>query len=55
MIASTCLAVLFVPSFYAVLQSYEEWRTRKKKPKATPAPAEPGPPAAAEQGVVTGA
>jgi HAE1 family hydrophobic/amphiphilic exporter-1 len=32
MIASTCLAVLFVPSFFAVLQRYEEWRKSKKKP-----------------------
>jgi hydrophobic/amphiphilic exporter-1 (mainly G- bacteria), HAE1 family len=29
MIASTCLAVLFVPSFFAVLQRFEEWRKRK--------------------------
>ena len=28
MIASTCLAVLFVPSFFAVLQRFEEWRKR---------------------------
>ena len=26
MIASTCLAVLFVPSFFVVLQRFEEWR-----------------------------
>jgi HAE1 family hydrophobic/amphiphilic exporter-1 len=32
MIASTCLAVLFVPSFYVVLQRFEEWRTRRKAP-----------------------
>jgi HAE1 family hydrophobic/amphiphilic exporter-1 len=25
MIASTCLAVLFVPSFFAVIQRFEEW------------------------------
>ena len=25
MIASTCLAVLFVPSFFTVLQKFEEW------------------------------
>ncbi|MCK0195725.1 multidrug efflux RND transporter permease subunit [Ancylobacter sp. 6x-1] len=37
MLASTCLAVLFVPSFYTVLQSFEEWRQRRK----APAPAEP--------------
>ena len=29
MIASTCLAVLFVPSFFTVLQGFEEWRKRK--------------------------
>jgi HAE1 family hydrophobic/amphiphilic exporter-1 len=29
-IASTCLAVLFVPSFFAVLQGFEEWRKAKK-------------------------
>jgi hypothetical protein len=32
-IASTCLAVLFVPSFFSVLQGFEEWR---KAPKKTP-------------------
>jgi hydrophobic/amphiphilic exporter-1 (mainly G- bacteria), HAE1 family len=30
-IASTCLAVLFVPSFFVVLQRFEEWRKAKKK------------------------
>jgi hydrophobic/amphiphilic exporter-1 (mainly G- bacteria), HAE1 family len=30
-IASTCLAVLFVPSFFAVLQGFEEWRKARKK------------------------
>jgi hydrophobic/amphiphilic exporter-1 (mainly G- bacteria), HAE1 family len=34
MIASTCLAVLFVPSFFVVLQRFEEWR----KPGKVPAP-----------------
>ena len=35
MIASTCLAVLFVPSFFTVLQKFEESRkSRKKKPAA---------------------
>ncbi|MDR7143920.1 efflux RND transporter permease subunit [Rhizobium sp. BE258] len=29
MIASTCLAVLFVPSFYVVLQRFEEYRKRR--------------------------
>jgi HAE1 family hydrophobic/amphiphilic exporter-1 len=33
MLASTCLAVLFVPSFFAVLQRFEEWRAGKKKKK----------------------
>ncbi len=37
MIASTCLAVLFVPSFFAVLQKFEESRKASKQP----APAEP--------------
>ena len=32
MIASTCLAVLFVPSFFAVLQRFDEWRRRGKHP-----------------------
>ncbi|HET7882990.1 MAG TPA: efflux RND transporter permease subunit [Acetobacteraceae bacterium] len=32
MIASTCLAVLFVPSFFAVLQRFDEWRKRKGHP-----------------------
>src|SRR5271166_5882195 len=30
-IASTCLAVLFVPSFFSVLQGFEEWRKARKK------------------------
>src|SRR5438270_12860658 len=29
MIASTCLAVLFVPSLFVVVQRYEEWRKRR--------------------------
>jgi HAE1 family hydrophobic/amphiphilic exporter-1 len=29
-IASTCLAVLLVPSFFAVLQGFDEWRKAKK-------------------------
>jgi hydrophobic/amphiphilic exporter-1 (mainly G- bacteria), HAE1 family len=32
MIASTCLAVLFVPSFFVVVQRFEEWRKAHKKP-----------------------
>src|SRR5262245_39185669 len=34
MIASTCLAVLFVPSFYVVLQRFEEFRSRRRKAPA---------------------
>ena len=35
MLASTCLAVLFVPSFFVVVQRFEEWRkTRKNRPAA---------------------
>ncbi len=34
MIASTCLAVLFVPSFYVVLQRLEEFRKRRSKAPA---------------------
>jgi hydrophobic/amphiphilic exporter-1 (mainly G- bacteria), HAE1 family len=30
MIASTCLAVLFVPCFFVMLQKVEEWRKRRK-------------------------
>jgi hydrophobic/amphiphilic exporter-1 (mainly G- bacteria), HAE1 family len=32
-IASTCLAVLFVPSFFAVLQRFDEARKARKQPK----------------------
>jgi HAE1 family hydrophobic/amphiphilic exporter-1 len=35
-IASTCLAVLFVPSFFAVLQKFDERKAKKPQP-ATPA------------------
>jgi HAE1 family hydrophobic/amphiphilic exporter-1 len=41
MLASTCLAVLFVPSFFVVVRRFEEWRaSRKAKPAAKAAPAE---------------
>jgi HAE1 family hydrophobic/amphiphilic exporter-1 len=45
MLASTCLAVLFVPSFYVVVRRFEEWRMARsaaktpKRPAATAAPA----------------
>ena len=32
MIASTCLAVLFVPSFFVVVQRFEEWLSDRKRP-----------------------
>jgi len=32
-IASTCLAVLFVPSFFTVLQRFDESRRTRKQPK----------------------
>jgi HAE1 family hydrophobic/amphiphilic exporter-1 len=44
MLASTCLAVLFVPSFFTVLQRFEEWRKgRGAKPKAPALPHTPAP------------
>jgi HAE1 family hydrophobic/amphiphilic exporter-1 len=37
MLASTCLAVLFVPAFFVVVQRFENWRAeRKKTPAAQP-------------------
>jgi HAE1 family hydrophobic/amphiphilic exporter-1 len=46
MLASTCLAVLFVPSFFALLQRFEEWRkgrgSRPAAPIATSAQASAG-------------
>jgi hydrophobic/amphiphilic exporter-1 (mainly G- bacteria), HAE1 family len=37
MIASTCLAVVFVPSFYVVMQRLDERRTRRTTPDGAPA------------------
>jgi hydrophobic/amphiphilic exporter-1 (mainly G- bacteria), HAE1 family len=37
MIASTCLAVLFVPSLFVVVQRFEEWRASRKSPHIQPA------------------
>jgi HAE1 family hydrophobic/amphiphilic exporter-1 len=34
MIASTCLAVLFVPSFFIIVQRFEEWLAARKRPVA---------------------
>jgi HAE1 family hydrophobic/amphiphilic exporter-1 len=44
MAASTCLAVLFVPSFFVVLQRFQEWISPRKAaaPEATAAAAEHG-------------
>jgi HAE1 family hydrophobic/amphiphilic exporter-1 len=41
MIASTCLAVLFVPSFFTVLQRFEERLKARKQPTAPSTPAVP--------------
>jgi HAE1 family hydrophobic/amphiphilic exporter-1 len=40
MIASTCLAVLFVPPFFAVVQRFEEWRKARKGLSPAGRPAE---------------
>jgi HAE1 family hydrophobic/amphiphilic exporter-1 len=40
MLASTCLAVLFVPPFFAVVQRFEEWRTARKVSAPARKPAE---------------
>jgi HAE1 family hydrophobic/amphiphilic exporter-1 len=37
MLASTCLAVLFVPSLFVVIQRLEEWRATRKSPRIQPA------------------
>jgi hydrophobic/amphiphilic exporter-1 (mainly G- bacteria), HAE1 family len=37
MLASTCLAVLFVPSLFVVIQRFEEWRASRKAPRIQPA------------------
>ena len=34
MLASTCLAVLFVPTFFVVIQRFENWLAERKKRKA---------------------
>ncbi len=44
MIASTCLAVLFVPSFFTVLQRIEERRKPRKAPKTALPPTAPAAP-----------
>jgi HAE1 family hydrophobic/amphiphilic exporter-1 len=37
MLASTCLAVLFVPTFFVVVQGFENWLKERKKKTAEPA------------------
>ncbi len=39
MIASTCLAVLFVPSFFVPVQRFEEWRKGQRQKQVPVAPA----------------
>jgi HAE1 family hydrophobic/amphiphilic exporter-1 len=43
MLASTCLAVLFVPTFFVVVQRFENWLAQRKQSKAgvQPAPQTP--------------
>jgi HAE1 family hydrophobic/amphiphilic exporter-1 len=41
MIASTCLVVVFVPSFYVVMQQLEERRKGKPAPQAAPSLVQP--------------
>ncbi|HXL32784.1 MAG TPA: efflux RND transporter permease subunit, partial [Bradyrhizobium sp.] len=38
MIASTCLAVLFVPAFFVVIQRFENWLKQRKGKAAAPQP-----------------
>ncbi len=38
MLASTCLAVLFVPSFFVLLQRFDEWRKKPKPGTRAPSP-----------------
>ncbi len=40
MLASTCLAVLFVPSFFVLTQRFEEWLVARRKPRAARAAAD---------------
>ena len=37
MIASTCLAVLFAPSIFVVVQRFEDWLSARKHPRIQPA------------------
>jgi hypothetical protein len=42
MLASTCLAVLFVPSFFVVVQRFADWRGARRRPPGASVPAEQG-------------
>ncbi|WP_084539876.1 efflux RND transporter permease subunit [Azorhizobium doebereinerae] len=52
MLASTCLAVLFVPSFYTVLQRFEE-KFLKKAPPAHGGSGQGAPPPGGDKGPIT--
>jgi len=43
MIASTCLAVLFVPTFFVVVQRFENWLAERKARKAGSQPSPQAP------------
>jgi hydrophobic/amphiphilic exporter-1 (mainly G- bacteria), HAE1 family len=40
MLASTCLAVLFVPSFFVLIQRYADWRAARRGKRTARVPAE---------------
>jgi HAE1 family hydrophobic/amphiphilic exporter-1 len=40
MLASTCLAILFVPSFFVIMQRFEEWLDERRRQRAARVPAE---------------
>jgi HAE1 family hydrophobic/amphiphilic exporter-1 len=42
MIASTCLAVLFVPTFFVVVQRFENWLAERKRKTGAAVPQTPG-------------
>ena len=43
MLASTCLAVLFVPAFFVVVQRFENWRDERKRAASAGSIAQAGP------------
>jgi hypothetical protein len=42
MFASSCVAVLFVPSFFVIVQRFEEWLLARKRARAARAAAKEG-------------